>query len=87
MLSGELRAILQRPYAKGRDIYDLLWYLSNPTWPQPNPVLLNNTLAQTNWTGGVVTADNWREQIGERLRLLNWLDFQADVRLFVGARF
>ncbi len=83
MLSGKLQAILQRPYAKGRAIYDLLWYLSDPTWPQPNLGLLNNALVQTNWTGVVVTAANWREQFGERLRLLNWHDIQADARLFV----
>jgi hypothetical protein len=48
LLSGKLYAILQKPYAKGRDIYDLLWYLSNPSWPQPNLALLNNALIQTN---------------------------------------
>ena len=57
-LSGKLHAILQRPYTKGRDIYDLLWYLSDPTWPQPNLVLLNNALAQTNWAGGKLTEEN-----------------------------
>ena len=35
LLSGKLHAILQRPFLKGRDIYDLLWYLSDPTWPEP----------------------------------------------------
>ena len=33
LLSGKLHAILQRPYTKGRDIYDLLWCLSDPLWP------------------------------------------------------
>jgi hypothetical protein len=51
MLAGKLHAILQRPYAKGRDLYDLLWYLSDPTWPAPNLVLLYNALRQTGWTG------------------------------------
>jgi len=27
LLAGKLHAILQRAYTKGRDIYDLLWYL------------------------------------------------------------
>lgn len=30
LLSGKLHAILQRSYAKGRDIVDLLWYLVIP---------------------------------------------------------
>jgi len=30
LLAGKLHAILQRTYVKGRDMYDLLWYLSDP---------------------------------------------------------
>ena len=62
-LSGKLHAILQRPYTKGRDIYDLLWYLSDPNWPPPNPELLNNALAQTGWQGRALTETGWREQM------------------------
>ncbi len=83
LLSGKLHAILQRSYTKGRDIYDLLWYLSDPAWPPPNLVLLNHALAQTNWQGGKLTEANWREQVGERLRLLDWSNILADVRPFV----
>jgi len=82
-LSGKLHAILQRPYTKGRDIYDLLWYLSDPTWPQPNLVLLNNALAQTNWAGGKLTEENWKDQIWLRLENLNWNNIVEDVRPFV----
>ena len=63
LLSGKLHAVLQRSYTKGRDIYDLLWYLSDPTWPEPNLILLNNALAQTNWTGGHLTEENWKEHV------------------------
>ena len=52
-LAGKLHAPLRRSHAKGRDIYDLLWNLSDPNWPQPNLVLLNNALAQTNWEGEI----------------------------------
>lgn len=83
LLAGKLHAILQRPYTKGRDIYDLLWYISDPTWPQPNLVLLNNALAQTSWTGGMLTELNWREAVRDRLRLLDWEGLLADVRPFV----
>jgi hypothetical protein len=83
LLSGKLHAILQRPYAKGRDIYDLLWYLSDPAWPSPNLVLLNNALAQTGWTGGRLTERNWRELVHARLRSLDWRDILADVRPFI----
>jgi len=83
LLSGKLHAILQRPYTKGRDIYDLLWYLSDPTWPSPNLELLNNALAQTGWQGEALTTANWREQVKTRLRLLDWKGLQADARPFV----
>jgi hypothetical protein len=83
LLSGKLHAVLQRPYAKGRDIYDLLWYLSDPTWPAPNLILLNNALAQTNWTGGRLTEKNWKEQVRLRLKTLNWNGIVNDARPFV----
>jgi hypothetical protein len=83
LLSGKLHAILQRPYTKGRDIYDLLWYLSDPTWPSPNLELLNNALAQTGWQGGALTNANWREKVRVRLRSLDWDSLQADARPFV----
>ncbi len=83
LLSGKLHAILQRSYTKGRDIYDLLWYLSDPAWPPPNLILLNNALAQTGWQGAVLTAINWRDQVRQHLRRLDWQSIQADVRPFV----
>lgn len=83
LLSGKLHAILQRPYTKGRDIYDLLWYLSDPTWSQPNLIHLNNALTQTNWTGGQLTEENWKEQVWLRLKTLNWNGIVNDVRTFV----
>jgi Nucleotidyl transferase AbiEii toxin, Type IV TA system len=83
LLSGKLHAILQRAYAKGRDIYDLLWYLSDPAWPTPNLVLLNNALRQTNWAGEEVTELNWRKLVGERLRRLDWSAIAGDVSPFV----
>lgn len=83
LLSGKLHAILQRSFTKGRDIYDLLWYLSDSTWPPPNLVLLNNALAQTNWAGSMQTENNWKEQVRAHLQNLNWSGIVNDVRPFV----
>ena len=83
LLSGKIHAILQRPYLKGRDIYDLFWYLSDQNWPGPNLVLLNNALSQTNWGGGKVTQNNWKKFVLERIQPLNWSLVLADVRPFV----
>ncbi|PKO21318.1 MAG: hypothetical protein CVU38_15390 [Chloroflexi bacterium HGW-Chloroflexi-1] len=83
LLAGKLHAILQRPYTKSRDLYDLLWYLSDPTWPAPNLTLLNNALRQTSWPGPELTEGAWREAVRERLRTLAWDQVAADVRLFL----
>ena len=83
LLAGKLHAVLQRPYTKGRDIYDLLWYLSDPGWPQPNLVLLNNALAQTGWEGESLTEENWRGMTLGRLRQLDWSIVFSDVQPFV----
>ena len=84
LLAGKLHAILQRRYVKGRDIYDLLWYLSDPDWPPPNLAMLNNALRQTGWAGAALTQDNWREPVRSRLRGLAWERVVADVRPLLG---
>ena len=33
LLSGKLHALMHRSYVKGRDVYDLVWYLSDRSWP------------------------------------------------------
>ena len=83
LLAGKLHAILQRDYAKGRDLYDLMWYLSDPDWPEPNLVLLRNALSQTGWKGPIPSSENWRGLIYERLRIINWKVVVNDVRPFL----
>jgi len=83
LLAGKLHATLQRPYIKGRDVYDLLWYLSDPGWPAPNLTLLNNALRQTAWQGEPLTEGNWRNTVGQRLRGLAWDHVIADARPFL----
>lgn len=83
LLAGKLHAILQRPYLKGRDLYDLLWYLSDPNWPAPNLTLLNNALEQTGWPGPPPTEETWREAVRARLREADWAQAVADVRPFL----
>lgn len=83
LLSDKLHAILQCSFTKGRDIYDLLWYLSDPTWPEPNLILLNNALAQTNWDGEPLANKNWGERVWQKMKALNWSGIVDDVRPFV----
>lgn len=78
LLAGKLHAILQRPWPKGRDYYDLVWYLSDPAWPAPNLVLLNNALEQKEWGGPPLTEATWVDAIRERLRSVKWDALAAD---------
>lgn len=83
LLAGKLHAILNRPYAKGRDWYDLVWYLSDSQWPGPNVELLKNALAQTDREGDTVTKDNWRSLVIERARQLDWALVRNDAAPFL----
>jgi hypothetical protein len=80
LLAGKLHAILHRPYPKGRDFYDLIWYLSDRTWPAPNLVLLNHALVQTGWTDPPLSEAGWVSAVRDRLGTVPWDVVAADVR-------
>jgi hypothetical protein len=83
LLAGKLHAVLSREWTKGRDLYDLAWYLADRTWPAPNLVLLNAALVQTGWAGPVMTAGNWRDEVRQRIESLDWKRARADVSPFL----
>ncbi len=83
LLAGKLHAVLQRPYTKGRDLYDLVWYLSDPAWPPPNLALLNAALGQTGRRGAELTPQDWRHAVADRLARLDWNRAADDVRPFL----
>ncbi len=87
LFAGKLHAVLMRPYLKGRDIYDLQWYLSDPSWPAPNLEFLNHALQQTNWKGETLNEGNWKDRIIQRLRDFNWAGVIGDVEPFAEAGF
>lgn len=86
LLAGKLHAILQRPYLKGRDLFDLIWYLSDRNWPPPNLTLLNNALSQTGWSRDVLRVENWREVVSSRIETISFEQALEDVRPFVSQR-
>lgn len=83
LLAGKLHAFLSRPYTKGRDLYDLVWYLADRSWPEPNFTLLNNALAQTGWRGSELTPANWRQQVAKRMEKIKWDQAVKDVSPFL----
>ena len=82
-VAGKLHAILQRPFAKGRDFYDLGFYLRR--WPEvaPNLGYLNAALRQTGYEGEEATASNWKELVAARLRESDWTAIERDLAPFV----
>lgn len=83
LLAGKLHALLKRPFAKGRDVYDLGWYLSDPEWPAPNLELLNHALRQSDGPAVPMTGDTWRAGVARRLEVLAWERLTADVAPFL----
>ena len=83
LLAGKLHAVLQRTWTKGRDLFDLFWYLSDRRWPGPNLTLLNNALAQTGWEGPQLEGSTWRPVVEEKVRGLDWDTVRADVEPFL----
>lgn len=83
LLAGKLHALLTRDYIKGRDVYDLLWYLSDRTWPPPNVPFLNQALRQTGWQGPPISPENWKRQAALRVKRFDWKKVADDVRPFL----
>ena len=83
LLAGIVHALLCRRYTKGRDYYDLMWYLAEPSNCQPNFVQLNNALAQTDWKGPMLTTSNWRDALAESIQKVNFLKVIKDVDPFL----
>jgi hypothetical protein len=83
LLAGKLHAVLSRKFTKGRDLYDLAWYLSDPAWPEPNVELLENALRQTGWKGEIPTGQNWRQIVGAKLAQTDWKRALDDVAPFL----
>lgn len=83
LLAGKLHAVLSRKYTKGRDLYDLAWYLADPVWPEPNIPLLTHALRQTAWPGQEPTESNWRRLVAAKLETLDWRAALEDVSPFL----
>ena len=82
LLAGKLHAVLTRKYAKGRDWYDLVWYLSQRPPVAPNLGLLQAALDQTQGIGRY-DALGWRELVRKRLAILNLQAVCNDVSPFL----
>ena len=82
-MAGKVHAVLARRWTKGRDLFDLGWYLTRADHPSPNLDLLRNALAQTGWRGPAIETGSWRTIVRDRLTRLDWPSVVADVDPFL----
>lgn len=83
LFAGKLHALLNRKYAKGRDYFDLGWYLSKWKGIEPNFTLLKNALLQTEWNGELPDKDSWRGLIRKVVERADWKKIKQDVEQFL----
>jgi hypothetical protein len=82
LYAGKLAAVLCRSYTKGRDLYDLLWYLGEHPGLQPNLTMLGNAIVQTGREASLVQPD-WRGAVARRLEEIDWEAAKRDVSRFL----
>ena len=81
MFAGKLHACFYRRYTKGRDIYDLFWYLGRKV--QPNFEMLNNAVAQSQGRAPGVNAGNFKDFMLERVANIDLGAAKKDVERFL----
>ena len=81
LFAGKLHACLFRKYVKGRDYYDLLWYLLRRE--KPNFNLLNNAVRQTQGVDPGIAQENFKALLQERLRNIDFDLVRRDVQPFI----
>ena len=81
MYATKLHACLFRKYAKGRDFYDLVWYLTKKI--TPNFILLNNAIEQTQGKGLGLSENNYRDFLSERIEQVDFKTVRKDVDRFL----
>jgi predicted nucleotidyltransferase component of viral defense system len=83
LLAGKIAAVLLREWVKGRDIYDLVWYLSDPDWPEPNAEYLNAALLQAGAAGAAIRDAGWSRSLQTRVQTAPWDHVLSDVERFL----
>lgn len=83
LFAGKLHALLSRKYTKGRDFFDLGWYISKWKGISPNIELLSNALIQTGWKKEIPTEKNWRKFISLVVCDTDWKKVNSDAERFL----
>lgn len=83
LFAGKLHVLLSRGRVKGRDFFDLGWYLSKWKDLSPNLTLLQNALKQTGWKKDLPSKDTWRGLICNVVKETDWKKVAQDVENFL----
>jgi hypothetical protein len=81
LYATKLLACFFRPYTKGRDYYDLLWYLGRRV--VPNFELLNNGIAQAEGSNPGLNKANFQGYLREKIRGVDFRKVKKDVERFL----
>ncbi len=85
LFARKLHALCCRKYTKGRDWYDLVWYLAQKPPAEPNLIMLTNAVVQTEgpeaWNG-----EEWRARLQEKILKLDLEAVKVDMAPFISRR-
>lgn len=81
LYASKLHACFFRKYTKGRDFYDLVWYIAKKI--TPNYTLLNNAIKQTQGYDLHLNEGNFKQFILERLKKVDFSAVKKDVERFL----
>lgn len=83
LFAGKVHALLSRAYTKGRDFYDVFWYLSKFKGLAPNMIFLQNALRQTGWEQDIPGGDDWKDCVRHLVEKADWNAVSRDVAPFL----
>lgn len=81
LYATKLHACFFRKYTKGRDFYDLVWYLGKRV--RPNYRLLNNAIKQTEKKDLKLDQTNFRNFLIDKLSKVSYTKIRKDVERFL----
>jgi len=88
LLAGKINAVLTRNYNKGRDFYDIMWYLTTHRTLEPNKEFLRNALLQFIDEEGWIeeSVGNWKLRLAEKVASVDWKAIRSEVELLIEDR-
>lgn len=81
LFATKLHAIFFRRYVKGRDYYDLIWFLGRRI--KPNFTLLNHAVRQTEGAGHEMEEADFKRRLTERLESVDFAKIRREAERFV----